>query len=175
MRWTPRIATSGWLISGVTKRPPSLPALVTVKVEPRSSSRVSVPRARRRSQPLDLRRELVERGRIAVADDGHHETRIRLDGDPEVVPIEIDDLVAFESRVELGELLWGECRRLQRERHELREVDVREVAFLDEGDGRNLSVGSRQMLDDLPTHAAERDPAALRRPAAERPRARRLR
>ena len=40
---TPRIATSGWLTSGVTKRPANLPALVTVKVDPRSSSGFSVP------------------------------------------------------------------------------------------------------------------------------------
>src|SRR5438105_2279713 len=38
MRPTLRIATSGWFTIGVWKSPASLPALVTVNVEPRSSS-----------------------------------------------------------------------------------------------------------------------------------------
>ena len=72
-----RIPTSGWLTIGVVSRPPSLPALVMVKVEPRSSSRV------------------------AVAHDRDDESLIRLDGDAEVVAVEIDDLVALEARVQL--------------------------------------------------------------------------
>ena len=43
IRCKPRMRTSGWLRSGVTRRPPSLPALVTVNVPPRSSSGFSVP------------------------------------------------------------------------------------------------------------------------------------
>jgi len=41
MRPMLRIATSGWLTIGVVSRPPSFPALVTVNVEPRSSSGLS--------------------------------------------------------------------------------------------------------------------------------------
>src|SRR5438034_788952 len=43
MRPMLRIATSGWLTIGVVSRPPSLPALVTVNVESRSSPGSSVP------------------------------------------------------------------------------------------------------------------------------------
>ncbi len=43
IRWMPRMPTSGWLTSGVTSKPPSLPALVIVNVLPRSSSGFSEP------------------------------------------------------------------------------------------------------------------------------------
>ena len=70
-----RIATSGWLTIGVWNRPPSLPALVTVKVEPRTSSgRASRARAarraarsRRRSRRRTARRSRARPGRRAPA------------------------------------------------------------------------------------------------------------
>ena len=43
MRFTPMIATSGWLITGVVTMPPSAPRLVMVMVEPVSCSRVALP------------------------------------------------------------------------------------------------------------------------------------
>ncbi|MNL28825.1 hypothetical protein D3C87_1504880 [compost metagenome] len=43
MRLTPTIATSGALMIGVEAMPPSAPRLVTVRVEPLSSSRVARP------------------------------------------------------------------------------------------------------------------------------------
>ena len=106
-----RIATSGWLTIGVWSSPASLPALVTVNVEPRSSSGLSGPVAGRFREALDLLRQLVDRGRVAAADDRYDETVVGLDGDAEVVAVEVHDLVALESRVQLGELLAASRRR----------------------------------------------------------------
>ena len=96
--------TSGWLISGVTTSPPSFPALVTVNVDPRSSSGSSEPaRAASARRPASAASSVDGRG-VAAADDGDDEALIGLDGEPEVVAVEVDDLVAFETRVQLGEL-----------------------------------------------------------------------
>ncbi len=43
MRFTPTMATSGWLMTGVLAMPPSAPRLVSVMVEPDSSSRAALP------------------------------------------------------------------------------------------------------------------------------------
>ena len=61
IRWTPRIATSGWLTSGVAKSPPSRPALDTVNVDPRSCSGVERPGRGRRAELGDLRGQLLDR------------------------------------------------------------------------------------------------------------------
>ena len=100
-----RIATSGWFTIGVWKRPASLPALVTVNVEPRSSSGLSVPGAGGLGEAPHLGVELLDRGRVAAADDRDDEALVGLDGDAQVVAVEVDDLVAVEARVQLGELL----------------------------------------------------------------------
>ena len=92
-----RIATSGWLTIGVWKRPASLPALVTVNVEPRSSSGFERARTGCLREPRDLRGELLDRRRVAAADDGDDEALLGLDGDSEVVAVEVDDLVALEA------------------------------------------------------------------------------
>ena len=102
IRWTPRIATSGWLTSGVAKSPPRRPALETVNVEPRSCSGVERPGSSRGSEPRDLRRQLLDRLRRSVADDGNHEPGLGLHRDTEVDVVEVDDLVAVEAGVQRG-------------------------------------------------------------------------
>ena len=88
-RPTLRIATSGWLTIGVWKRPASFPALVTVKVEPRTSSASSVPRARlrepRTSASISSERARRRRGRPA------RRALLGLDRDADVVAVEVDD------------------------------------------------------------------------------------
>ena len=56
-----------------------------------------------------------------------------------------------------------ECagRRVDRERHELREVDSAEVALLDERDGGDLAVGPRHLLDDRAPDPADRDASRI--------------
>ena len=55
-------------------------------------------------EPLDLGSDLVDAPRRAVADDGDEQALVGLHRDAHVVAVEEDDLVAFEPRVELGEL-----------------------------------------------------------------------
>ena len=98
---------------------------------------------------------------VAASYDGHDEALVGLDGDAEVVAVEVDDLVALETRVQLGELLQRLRGRPQHERQQLLQVDVGEVAFLDVGDGGDLAVRARQVLDDLPADAAHRLAPAL--------------
>src|SRR5213078_4302613 len=73
----------------------------------------------------------------------------------EVIPVEVDDLVALESRVQLGEL--GEClrTRLQGRRDEALEVDVGAVALLDPRHGGYFPVGTRHVLGDQAAHATQ--------------------
>ena len=140
-----------------------MPALVTVKVPPRSSSGVSVPARADSASRGDLGRERVERLGVARADDRDDEPLVGLDGDADVTPVQVDDLVAVEPRVQLGELPQRGRGRLERERQQQLDVDVGEVRFLDEGDGGDLPVRARQVLDDLPPHAAHGLAAPLRR------------
>ena len=100
-----------------------MPALVTVNVEPRSSSGASLPVARLRCELVDVGPQLVDAARVAAADDGHDEPLVGLHGDAEVVAVEIDDLVALEPRVQLGELAQRQRGRAQHGRQEQLQVD----------------------------------------------------
>ena len=149
-RPTLRMATSGWFTIGVWKRPASLPALVTVKVEPRSSSAASEPARAPSARRFDLRRELVERTLVAAAHDRDEEAALGLHREAEVVALEQDDLVALEPRVELRELAQRERAGAEQRGHEPVERDAREVALLHPGDRRHLAVGARHVLGDQP-------------------------
>ena len=133
-----------------------MPALVIVNVPPRSSSGFSVPARAASASRSTSARELLERRGVAAADDRDDEPLVGLHGDAEVVALEVDDLVALEARVQLRVLLERGRDRLERERHELLQVDVGEVALLDERDRRHLAVRPRQVLGDLPPHPAQR-------------------
>ena len=170
-RCSPRMATSGWLMSGVTSTPPSLPALVMVKVEPRSSSGCERARSRGVREAPHVGVELLHRARVAAAHDRHDEAVVRLHGDAEVVAVEEHDLVPLEPRVQLGELAQRQGGCAERPGDERGQVDAREVALLDEGDRRHLAVGARHLLDDQAPHASHREYASPRhRPHAWRAR-----
>ena len=68
-RLMPMIATSGALMMGVLAMPPSLPRLVSVIVEPASSSRVALLRARRFGHAPHLGGDVPQRPQLHVA---HH-------------------------------------------------------------------------------------------------------
>src|SRR5207244_7419960 len=68
---------------------------------------------------------------------------------------QIDDLVALEPGVQLRELGERASRRAQDERHEALEIEVGEVALLDERDRSHLAVRTAQMLDNLAPDPAD--------------------
>ena len=98
-----RIATSGWLTIGVWKRPANFPALVTVKVEPRSSSGFRVP-ARAPSASRRISASISSTVLLsAPRTTGTTRPCVRLNGDADVVAVEVDDRIAVEPRVQLAE------------------------------------------------------------------------
>ena len=184
MRPMERIATSGWLTIGVWKSPPSLPALVTVNVDPRSSSGASVLSRTRSASDVSSAWISSADLRVAAAHDRHHEPLRGLHGDADVVAIEIDDGVAVEPCVQLRELRQRVGRRLDDGRHELLHVDRLEVALLDPGDGgtsrcaramcsamtrRTPRSGSRRSPAAVPPEAALRTSSSVIRPAGPVP------
>ena len=90
-----------------------MPALVTVNVEPRSSSGLSVPAraasASRATSAASSSSDAVSQPRTT----GTTRPCVGLHGDAEVVAVEVDDLVAVEARVQLGELLQRSAQALQ--------------------------------------------------------------
>src|SRR5437764_602582 len=101
----------------------------------RELSRVS-----RLGQASDLRLELVDRLRVDVAHDGDDEALVRLDGDADVAAVEIEEVVALDPRIQLGKLAERAGHGPQGQGEESLHVDVGEVALLDPGDRRDLSV-----------------------------------
>ncbi len=102
-----------------------MPALVTVKVEPRSSSAASLPsRALAASSSTSARSSSTLRV-SQPRTTGHDEPLLGLHGDAEVVAVEVDDLVALEPRVQLGELAQRERGRVQNGRQQQLQVDAR--------------------------------------------------
>ncbi len=71
---------------------------------------------RRLREPLDVAVELVERARVAGTHDGDDEPLLGLYRDTEVVAVEVDELVALDARIQLGELPQRLRDRLQHER-----------------------------------------------------------
>ena len=143
-------------MSGVTKSPAALPALVIVNVPPRSSSGFERAGVRGLGEAPHLGVELVERQRVGAVDDRDDEALLRLDGDAEVVAVEQHELAVVDARVELGELLQRLGDGLDDERHEPLEVDAGEVALLDPRHGGDL-VRARQVLEHLALHTPERN------------------
>ena len=104
----------------------------------------------------DLRAELLDRLLVRAAHDGHDEPVVRLHRDADVVAIEVEDRVAVEARVQLGELDERLGARLDDGREQAVERNVLEVALLDPGDRRHLAVRARHVLGDDSTDATER-------------------
>ena len=140
-----------------------MPALVIVIVESRSSSTASVPGPRGVGQAPDARRRAPRPSAIrAAADDRDDEPVVGLHRDADVDAVEEDDLVALEPRVELGEPHDRGRDRADRVGDEARDVEAGEVAFLDEGDGGDLAVGARHLLDDRPPDPPHGDAPPVR-------------
>ena len=89
---------------------------------------------------VDVLPQLLDGTRVAAAHHGDEQALLGLHGDPEVVAVEVDDLVAFEPRVQLGKLAQRVRGRAKDEGQQHREVDAAEVALLDVGHGRDLTV-----------------------------------
>ena len=109
-------------------------------------------------------------------DDRDDEPLLGLDGDADVVAVEQHELAVLDARVQLRELAERLGDRLEDERDEPLQVDVREVALLDPGHGRDLAVRARQVLEHLPADPAQLDAlpsvAVLHRTCRRRRRAR---
>ena len=116
----PRMATCGWLMIGVSNRAPRLPVLVTVKVPPLSSSGRELVRARALGEVGDASGQAGDVQVAGVADDGHEQPAIAVDGDAEVLGVEVGDgaLGHVERGVHLRELLECLDRGLAEERQE---------------------------------------------------------
>ena len=134
---------------------------MTVNVPSRSSAGSSVPLRAASASLRHLRCQFLQRGCVAATDDRDDQPLLGLNGDTDVVALQIDDLVSFEAGVQLRELLQRSRGRLQHLRDELGEIEAGEVALLDERHRRHLAVRPRQVLDDLAPHPAHRLAPAL--------------
>src|SRR4029453_2470487 len=97
-------------------------------------------------EPPNVGVELVERAGIAASDDRHDEPLVGLNRDPEVVAVEVDDLVTVEASVQLRKLLQRGRGGLQDGWDEQLEIHAPEIALLDPGDGRDLAVRASHVL-----------------------------
>ena len=86
----------------MAKSPPRRPALVTVKVEPRSSSGCERSGARALGKAGGLGGELVEGLLVGSAQDRDDEALLGLDGEAEVVALPETISSPVQRRVELG-------------------------------------------------------------------------
>ena len=122
-----------------------MPALVTVNVEPRSSSGGSVPaRAASASRCTSASSSSTE-ARVAAAHDGDDEALLGLDGDAEVVAVEVARSRRRSSRAfSSGNSRSESAVALSASGTRSVEVDAGEVALLDEGDRGHLAVRARR-------------------------------
>jgi hypothetical protein len=132
-----------------------------VKVEPRTSSGFNDP-----SRAPYLRVEVRERLRARVAYDGDDEPLLRLYRNPDVVAVEVDDLVLLQPRVELRELREALGARGDHGGNEGVERDLLEVALLDPRDRGYLTVRTCHVVGDQATDTAKRHAATLLRRGA---------
>ncbi len=107
--------------------------------------------------------ELVERQLVGAVHDGNDEPLLGLHRDADVVAVEQHELCVLDPRVQLRELAERLGDGVEDERDEALQVDVREVALLHPGHGRDLAVRAREVLEHLATDAAQLDALALGR------------
>ena len=111
--------------------------------------------ARALRQALEVLVNLVDRPLVDIPHDRDEEAVLGLNRDPDVVAVEIDDLVTLESGVQLGEL--GERSRtcLHRECDEPVQWHALEVTFLDPGDGGHLTMRASHVLGHHTSYSAQ--------------------
>ena len=119
-------------------------------------ARIERPGTRTLREPADLGIDLLHRASVRAAHDGNDESLLRLNGDPDVVPVEVDDRVGLESRVQLGKLRERRRHRLHDGREEPVQLDVLEVALLDPRDRGDLRVRAAHVLGYHAADAAQR-------------------
>ena len=104
----------------------------------------------------DLGGELVDGLFVHPADNRDDEPVVGLHCDADVVPVQVEDRVPVEARVQLRVLGEGVGARPDDGRQETVEGNVLEVALLDPGHGRHLAVSARHVLGDHTADAAQR-------------------
>jgi hypothetical protein len=100
MACIPRMALWGGLMIGVERSEPKIPPLVIVKTPPSRSARAILPS---RAFAAVIGDGLLDRGDgevVAIADDGHHESLLGRDGDPDVVEMVLHERVALELGID---------------------------------------------------------------------------
>ena len=95
VRPTSRIATCGGLMIGVEYVPPTEPRLLIVNVPPCSRSRSNLPSRTVVGQLVDLGGDLRDALAIGIAQHGHDQAALGVDGDADVDVLLVDDLVVL--------------------------------------------------------------------------------
>ena len=122
---------------------------------------------RKRSRPRslcergDFGPELVDGLLVRVPDDRHHESVVGLHRNPEVIAVEVQDRVAVEAGVQLGELEERVRAGLDDGRKQRVEWNALEVALLHPRHGRHLAMRTGHVLGDHTTNTAERLASAV--------------
>jgi hypothetical protein len=121
---TPRIATCGWLMTGVAKMLPKLPKLVIENVPPCTSSGLQLARAGARGQvgtmePLQAHHVLL----VGVADHRDDQAVLERHGHAEIDVAVVDDVGSVDRRVDDRELPQRRRGRAHHERQE-RQAEV---------------------------------------------------
>ena len=97
---------------------PNWPGLVTVKVEPSTSSGLSFFVRARFAEIGDAALQSEEVQVVGVLQDGNNQSPIERDGDADVYVAVVTDAFAFHRCVNDGELLQGDDGRAHEKRHE---------------------------------------------------------
>ena len=143
-RFTPsveRMATCGWLMTGIVSSVPNGPGLVIVNVPSEMSSGVSFFERARDGEVADVAGDGAHALAVGVADDRDHEAlEVEVDGDPEVQVVVHDQRLVGEGGVHLGEL----------------------VERVDDGPGHERQVGEAEALLGLPLRPCWRGGPARR-------------
>ena len=177
---SPMMATSGALMTGVEAMPPSLPRLVTVMVEPTSSSRVALFERARSDTRRISRGELPQAERLRIAHHRHLESVRRLgrhaDMDGAVSHQHaaggVIEHVALRKGLEHAHQRQNDQRQVSQGGLALRNfgvqmlpqgVEFRDVHFFYIGEMRNVALGLAHALGNQPAHADHLDLRGIRR------------
>ncbi len=95
---TPRMATCGWLITGVPNRLPKLPKLVMENVPPVHFVGLELPGAGARGQVHDGALQAEHVLLVGVADHRHDQAVLQRHRDADIDLVVVDDVVAVDAR-----------------------------------------------------------------------------
>ena len=175
----PTIASSGWLMIGVAKTPPSGPILVSVQLPPLISSRAELTRAGALGLVGHLRRQLDHVLAVGVANHRHDQAFRGVNRDSDVVVLLEQNLLLFfvDRSVEDRVLLESRNQRLDKEGQKgetdagplldhrfgaaVMGHEVRDVSFVDVSDVCCVVLGGAHRVGDHLAQMADRDPLHL--------------